>query len=94
VYVSSLFTFHGAPLIARREIFEESDTDHDNTLSLNEVATAFQKLQSKITSYPAVRLTLYTHTREELKIRLPKSPLNRANTLARCMVNSQTSMVS
>ena len=37
-----------------REIFEESDTDKDNTLSLNEVAAAFQKLQSKITSYPAV----------------------------------------
>ena len=37
-----------------REIFEESDTDKDDTLSLNEVAAAFQKLQSKITSYPAV----------------------------------------
>lgn len=42
----------------RREIFEESDTDKDNTLSLNEVASAFQKLQSKITSYPAVRPSL------------------------------------
>jgi hypothetical protein len=37
-----------------REIFEESDTDHDNHLRLNEVVAAFQKLQSKITSYPAV----------------------------------------
>ena len=40
-----------------REIFEESDTDKDDTLSLNEVAAAFQKLQSKITSYPAVSLS-------------------------------------
>jgi len=39
----------------RREIFVESDTDNDNCLSLNEVVAAFQKLQSKITSYPAVR---------------------------------------
>jgi hypothetical protein len=44
-------------LTIRREIFEESDTDKDNTLSLNEVAAAFQKLQSKITSYPAVSAT-------------------------------------
>lgn len=36
-----------------REIFVESDTDNDNCLSLNEVVAAFQKLQSKITSYPA-----------------------------------------
>ena len=42
----------------RREIFVESDTDNDNCLSLNEVVAAFQKLQSKITSYPAVRPNL------------------------------------
>lgn len=41
---------------SRRDIFEESDTDKDDTLSLNEVAAAFQKLQSKITSYPPVSL--------------------------------------
>lgn len=41
--------------MTRRDIFVESDTDKDNILTLNEVAAAFQKLQSKITSYPAVR---------------------------------------
>jgi hypothetical protein len=51
----SLHVMYEWKLMNRREIFEESDTDHDNNLSLNEVVAAFQKLQSKITSYPAVR---------------------------------------
>jgi hypothetical protein len=53
VYVTR--ELQGVWLIIRRDIFVESDTDKDNSLTLNEVVAAFQKLQSKITSYPAVR---------------------------------------
>lgn len=36
-----------------REMFDESDSDKDEKLTLNEVAQVFQKMQTSITSYPA-----------------------------------------
>jgi hypothetical protein len=59
-YLEKVYVFfvvsnmNGADAISR-EVFDENDTDHDNVLTLNEAVAAFQKLQSKITSYPAVR---------------------------------------
>ncbi|OCF39117.1 NADH dehydrogenase [Kwoniella heveanensis CBS 569] len=40
-------------LVKIREIFDEFDKDHDEKLSLNEVAGMFESLSKKVTSYPA-----------------------------------------
>lgn len=40
--------------VCRRAVFEEFDRDHDEKLTLNEVAELFAKLSKKVTSYPAV----------------------------------------
>jgi hypothetical protein len=37
-----------------RDMFERYDVDHDDTLSINEVATLLAELGNKITSLPAV----------------------------------------
>jgi hypothetical protein len=41
-------------LTRSRDLFDQFDANHDEKLSLNEVAAMFQNLESKITSYPAV----------------------------------------
>lgn len=43
--------------IYRRAVFEEFDRDHDEKLSLDEVAELFAKLSKKVTSYPAVSVS-------------------------------------
>jgi Ca2+-binding EF-hand superfamily protein len=42
-----------------RDMFERYDVDHDDSLTINEVATLLAELGNKITSLPAVRFTLY-----------------------------------
>jgi hypothetical protein len=47
-----------------RDMFERYDIDHDDSLTINEVATLLAELGNKITSLPAVcsssRFTAYT----------------------------------
>jgi len=42
-----------------RDIFERYDADHDESLTINEVATLLAELGNKITSLPAVCTPLF-----------------------------------
>jgi hypothetical protein len=41
-----------------RDMFERYDVDHDDSLTINEVATLLAELGNKITSLPAVRCSV------------------------------------
>lgn len=48
------FSLLNAWISSRHDLFIKYDTDHDNQLSMNDVARAFYEISKKTTSLPAV----------------------------------------
>ena len=41
------------------DVFEKYDADKDNVISINELQAMFSEISSKLTSLPAVRVSLF-----------------------------------
>lgn len=81
--------------IYRRAVFEEFDRDHDEKLTLNEVAELFAKLSKKVTSYPAVSVFhgLYIVARSLIMCcRPPRLRVNKGSIWVRSLASSPDSM--
>lgn len=81
--------------VYRRAVFEEFDKDHDEKLSLDEVAELFAKLSKKVTSYPAVSVSrgpfIVALVANYMCCRPPKLRVNRESIWVRSLASSPNS---